>query len=41
MYKVNWARQAKKDYATALKNGYEVKVVEILNILREKPLAPY
>jgi len=40
MYKVNWARQAKKDYAIALKNGYEVKVVEILNTLREKPLAP-
>jgi Txe/YoeB family toxin of Txe-Axe toxin-antitoxin module len=37
MYKIRKTRQAEKDYATAVKNGYELKLDKIHEVIERDP----
>jgi len=37
MYKIKLTRQAQKDYETAKRAGFSLKIAEILNTVRETP----
>jgi Txe/YoeB family toxin of Txe-Axe toxin-antitoxin module len=40
MYRVDWTRQAKKDYNIAVKNGYRAMLAEMLSTVERNPYEP-